>query len=161
MMTTNNLLAKNKADRVLGVKPVQPSLLLGPDAAPTKDDLDVYDADLLPDSFELQGYRFYRQGRKCNKDGCRCQDGDLHGPYWFRRDQVKGTVKYIGTNLPDPVVWAYWACRKDAGAIVADIRELKSRLSILTKLQNQQRLTPSERMVLRELGYRECLINVE
>ena len=35
---------------------------------------------------------------KCGRDGCKCQRGELHGPYWFGYYSRKGKLisRYIG-----------------------------------------------------------------
>jgi hypothetical protein len=35
---------------------------------------------------------------RCGKPGCRCERGQLHGPYWYRYQRVGGRLKstYLG-----------------------------------------------------------------
>ena len=37
----------------------------------------------LPAASGLLRGALVRQGRRCGKPGCRCADGELHGPYWY------------------------------------------------------------------------------
>jgi len=46
--------------------------------------------------FTLDGWTYYQQGRRCGRPGCRCQRGELHGPYWYRRHALSGAVEYAG-----------------------------------------------------------------
>lgn len=38
---------------------------------------------------------------KCGKQGCKCADGELHGPYWYsyRKESGKLKSRYVGKNL--------------------------------------------------------------
>jgi hypothetical protein len=42
---------------------------------------------------------------RCGKDGCKCADGHLHGPYWYAYWSEGGKTKsqYIGKHLPKSV----------------------------------------------------------
>ena len=44
---------------------------------------------------------FVRQGVKCGKTGCKCAEGDLHGPYWYEywREGGKVRKKYHGVKI--------------------------------------------------------------
>jgi hypothetical protein len=49
------------------------------------------------------GHKTYRrEGVRCGKKGCKCTDGDLHGPYWYAywSEGGKTRSKYIGRRLP-------------------------------------------------------------
>jgi len=54
---------------------------------------------MVSDRFELDGHVYIRRGMKCNKEICRCKEGQLHGPYWY----CDG-IRYIGKVLPDEVL---------------------------------------------------------
>jgi hypothetical protein len=50
-----------------------------------------------------EGRVTYRQELvKCGKASCRCAQGQLHGPYWYRYQRVGGRVvsAYVGKTLP-------------------------------------------------------------
>lgn len=50
--------------------------------------------------------RTYRlQSVLCGKKGCKCTDGELHGPYWYAYWSEGGKVRsqYIGKRLPKGV----------------------------------------------------------
>jgi len=53
----------------------------------------------------LNGISYYQQTRKCNKDGCHCEFGKEHGPYWYARGG-DGKIRYIGTELPTDILAA-------------------------------------------------------
>lgn len=38
---------------------------------------------------------------KCGKQGCKCADGELHGPYWYSYRKQSGKLKsqYVGKQL--------------------------------------------------------------
>lgn len=155
----HQVVARNKADKVLGVRPVQQSLLdggdlvLGPTAAPTQERV------RLPTSFYLQGQRYYQQFRRCGRAGCRCvNDDERHGPYWYRRDNATGKREYLGADLPSAVVAAYVSCKLSRRSIQADIGELRSRLAALQKLADAESLSSVNQQLLREMGYNDCLV---
>ncbi len=42
------------------------------------------------------------QGRRCGKQGCRCREGELHGPYMYvalRKPRGKGRLLYVPVEL--------------------------------------------------------------
>jgi hypothetical protein len=45
---------------------------------------------------------FQHEKVRCGKHGCKCAEGDLHGPYWYsyQRDGGKVKSKYVGKKLP-------------------------------------------------------------
>jgi hypothetical protein len=46
------------------------------------------------------------QGRRCGKPGCRCAEGELHGPYWYLSvGRATGTARllYVPASLADVV----------------------------------------------------------
>ncbi len=125
------------------------NLVSPPSAAQTQD---------LPTSFVLQGFRYYAQGRKCSKKNCKCREGQLHGPYWYRREIASGKRKYIGKKLPMVIVACYLA-RKDAqSGLEADINALQSRLQKLRMLQRNEALSQVDKIVLQSMGYSDCLV---
>jgi len=49
-----------------------------------------------------QGGATYRLEKvRCGKKGCKCEKGELHGPYWYGYRRQKGKLKshYIGKEL--------------------------------------------------------------
>jgi hypothetical protein len=53
---------------------------------------------------ETAGNKTYRlEGVRCGKQGCRCFDGYLHGPYWYAYWSENGRTRsrYVGKRLPD------------------------------------------------------------
>lgn len=118
-------------------------------AAPTQD---------LPASFMLEGFRYYTQGRKCGKTGCRCQEGQLHGPYWYKRDTTTGKRKYIGKALPENIVNAYQEIERRRNRLQAEIRNTRLQLRCLQKLERNDPLTTPERVFLKHGGYEDCLV---
>jgi hypothetical protein len=62
----------------------------------------------------LQG-SLISQGRRCGKSGCRCAQGELHGPYWYLSvGRATGTARliYVPASLSDVV--ARWVTLTDA-----------------------------------------------
>lgn len=49
--------------------------------------------------FEYGGDVYELKYRTCGKQQCKCRQGELHGPYWFRNN-----VEYVGKSLPAPLV---------------------------------------------------------
>lgn len=45
------------------------------------------------------------QTRRCGRPGCRCADGDPHGPYTYflPRGQGRGRLRYVPAGLTDQV----------------------------------------------------------
>jgi hypothetical protein len=54
------------------------------------------------ENFELNGIQYKLQPRYCNKENCKCHDGNPHGPYWYAYSW-QGT-KYIGKELPAAIL---------------------------------------------------------
>jgi hypothetical protein len=52
---------------------------------------------------KVNGVQYRLQYRKCGKPGCKCNDGEGHGPYWYSYDG-NSAAKYVGINLPEHVV---------------------------------------------------------
>jgi len=49
--------------------------------------------------FKVDGVLYRQQYRKCGKPGCKCQNGEPHGPYWYSYDG-QSAAKYVGQQLP-------------------------------------------------------------
>ncbi len=54
-----------------------------------------------PRPAELNNPTYVLEYVKCGKEGCRCQKGKPHGPYWYLyvKDRGKTKSKYIGKRL--------------------------------------------------------------
>ena len=42
------------------------------------------------------------QGRRCGREGCRCAEGELHGPYLYitlRQPRGRGSLLYVSAEL--------------------------------------------------------------
>jgi hypothetical protein len=114
--------------------------------------------------FELQGVTYYRQGRKCGKPGCRCTTGDLHGPYWWRRDHA-GKVTYLGTRLPPDVAAARAIHNTLRPTMEAERRELVRRSDdllrqayALGRLIDNRLLDPGDLVIIEALGFGAALV---
>ncbi|MCA1568292.1 MAG: hypothetical protein LC803_22135 [Acidobacteria bacterium] len=49
-------------------------------------------------------HKTYRQEKvRCGKQGCKCANGELHGPYWYAYWSEGGKTKseYVGKHLPE------------------------------------------------------------
>ncbi len=51
---------------------------------------------------KVQGIVYRQQSRKCGNPRCKCQKGELHGPYWYKLDG-SGPAKYVGKDLPEKI----------------------------------------------------------
>lgn len=110
------------------------------------------------ETFDLEGVAYYAEGRKCGKAGCRCQEGELHGPYWYMRDQVDGKVTYLGKSLPEDLTVARQRLVFYAGEVDKTRRRLLAQAEALRRLQTRQHLTDEDRAAIRDLGFGACLV---
>jgi hypothetical protein len=55
----------------------------------------------LPDAGGFLGGSLAEQRRRCGKEGCRCAQGELHGPYAYL--SVAGRMVYVPAVLADAV----------------------------------------------------------
>jgi len=76
----------------------------------------------------------YQKPVRCGKKGCKCNNGQLHGPYWYLK-LPNGKEKYLGKTLPDD----FHQIRNRE--IVQDDRidSLKNKYQKITKLQRELR----------------------
>ena len=111
------------------------------------------------ESFDLEGVTYYAEGRKCGKAVCRCQTGDLHGPYWYRRDQTTGKVAYLGKTLPAELDEARRRLSLYGRDIVAAHSRLLDQAEALRRLQTRQHLTAQDRAAIQDLGFGMCLVS--
>ena len=110
------------------------------------------------DRFWLQGVRYYQQGRKCSKANCKCQDGELHGPYWYARDET-AKVRYLGRELPPEIAEKRAAYNRLFQRMERDRARLSRELDALNRLLLcRDPLNPVEIDILRYMGYKDCLV---
>lgn len=110
-------------------------------------------------TFDLEGVTYYAEGRKCGKAVCRCQSGDLHGPYWYKRDQTTGKVAYLGKTLPPELDEARRRLSLFGRDIVAAHSRLLAQAEALRRLQTRQHLTAQDRAAIQDLGFGMCLVS--
>lgn len=116
------------------------------------------------DSFVLMGYTYYEEQRTCGKPDCKCANGELHGPYWYKRSPL-GTVKYIGKTLPDDLIQARakralleTAIEEQQKKIADEIGHLRAIHDALYRLRYNQDLNAEQRRIIRMLGFGDCLV---
>ena len=56
----------------------------------------------MRDQYRVNGILYRQQFRKCGKPTCKCQEGELHGPYWYAYENGS-PAKYVGQQLPEHV----------------------------------------------------------
>lgn len=109
------------------------------------------------DRFNLEGWTYYQQGRKCGKPDCKCQNGELHGPYWYKRDRY-GTINYIGKELPADVATA----RAWHDILLHDIDKkrhiLLTMYDAMTRLIRNESLTATDRQIIEYMGFGNTLV---
>lgn len=116
------------------------------------------------DSFVLQGDTYYAEERTCGKPDCKCADGELHGPYWYRRNQM-GIVKYIGKTLPDELLrirasraQMEAAIKERQEAVADEIGHLRLIHDALYRLHYNQSLNNVQRQIIERMGFGDCLV---
>jgi len=69
------------------------------------------------------------QPRRCGRPGCRCADGEPHGPYAYftPRPQGRGRARYVPAALAQ-VVRRYLDRGEQAGAVLAEISAINAEL---------------------------------
>jgi hypothetical protein len=68
------------------------------------------------------------QARRCGKPGCRCADGEPHGPYlYFSPRQAGGRLRYVPASLAG-VVRRYLRAGTEAEAALAEISQINAEL---------------------------------
>ncbi len=103
------------------------------------------------DRFELEGQTYYQQSRKCAQ-------GQLHGPYWYRRDQVSGKVKYIGRGLPAEIAAVRATHDAMLSMMVQERRRLLSQADALAWLIGNKPLRDGDRATVTALGFGACIV---
>lgn len=109
--------------------------------------------------FTLDGWTYYQQGRRCGRPGCRCQRGELHGPYWYRRHALSGAVEYVGRELPAAVAAARAAYLQLRGAVEAQRLELLADAAALERLLEGAALDRADQWRVDALGFGACLVH--
>lgn len=53
-------------------------------------------------SFTVEGVTYVQEYRRCGRACATCDNGPGHGPYWYAKQRVGGTVRsyYVGKQLP-------------------------------------------------------------
>lgn len=110
------------------------------------------------DSFSIEGVTYFQQGRKCNKPGCACASGLLHGPYWFTRDHTD-KVTYLGKNLPKDVEDTREARDHMATAMQSEIDELNLKIAAVRRLMMGHALTHDDYLIVKALGFGDALLS--
>jgi hypothetical protein len=69
------------------------------------------------------------QTRRCGKPGCRCADGQPHGPYAYfsPRPKGRGRLKYVPAALTD-LVWRYLRRHEEVDAALGEISAINAEL---------------------------------
>ena len=69
------------------------------------------------------------QTRRCGKPGCRCAEGDPHGPYAYfaPRTQGRGRLRYVPAPLVE-VVGSYLRRGEQVEAVLAQITAINAEL---------------------------------
>jgi hypothetical protein len=69
------------------------------------------------------------QSRRCGRPGCRCADGEPHGPYAYftPRPHGRGRARYVPAALAQ-VVRRYLDRGEPAGAVLAEISAINAEL---------------------------------
>jgi uncharacterized protein DUF6788 len=69
------------------------------------------------------------QTRRCGKPGCRCADGQPHGPYTYfaSRTRARGRLRYVPGPLVE-VVRRYLRRGADVEAVLAEISAINAEL---------------------------------
>jgi hypothetical protein len=83
----------------------------------------------LGDVQEVLAGTLTEQARRCGKPGCRCADGEPHGPYAYftPRPQGRGRARYVPSALAG-VVRRYLRRGEQAEAALAEISAINAEL---------------------------------
>lgn len=111
------------------------------------------------DRFTLEGFTYYRQGRKCGRPGCKCAKGELHGPYWYKRNLESGKVSYLGRDLPQEIA----AARGWHDLLAGDMRRARLALAeafdAVGRLLRGEALSAGDRCIIEALGLGAALVS--
>ncbi len=109
--------------------------------------------------FEMDGFIYYQQGRKCGKKNCQCASGKLHGPYWYRRSTKSGRVHYVGKNLELGIVRAFEARLKNEEKIIEKRLKMIDEYEALGRLLAGESLSASDCKIICDFGLKRCLVS--
>ncbi len=113
----------------------------------------------------MDGSTYYQQSRRCSTPGYRCQSGQLHGPYWWRRNG-SGRVKYLGRDLPPEL--AEVRARRDRlkpamanreRELLTQAAKLQRQAQALHRLYYDKAMLPGDEKIIEELGFGEALVS--
>jgi hypothetical protein len=77
----------------------------------------------LPEAGGLLPGTLVEQRRRCGKEGCRCAQGELHGPYRYL--QVAGRLVYVPAGLAETV-----AQHVEVSSLLRDLLEQISAINL-------------------------------
>jgi len=106
---------------------------------------------------KINGTTYFQQYRTCNKQGCKCQDGQPHGPYWFARDH-NGRVRYVGKNLDNDVLQQQQQMVRASGLLAhlrGDLAALQRRVNVLATYVDGEYLPPQDMALVETILMRE------
>ena len=108
--------------------------------------------------FQLEGWIYYQEPRKCGKENCStCTGGSGHVYWWKRRKKVR---TYIGKQLPTAIEYIRTQLEASQVTITTHIHLLQADINTLSKLKNGETLTKEEKFRLDQLGYGYCLLDL-
>ena len=111
------------------------------------------------DRFTLEGFTYYQQGRKCGRPGCKCAKGELHGPYWYKRNLESCKVSYLGRDLPQEIA----AARGWHDLLAGDMRRARLALAeafdAVGRLLRGEALSAGDRCIIEALGLGAALVS--
>ena len=83
----------------------------------------------LPDVQQVLAGSLTEQSRRCGRPGCRCADGEPHGPYAYfaPRTQGRGRLRYVPAPLVE-VVGSYLRRGEQVEAVLAQITAINAEL---------------------------------
>jgi hypothetical protein len=93
-------------------------------------------AGQLGDIEQVMAGTLTEQGRRCGRPGCRCADGEPHGPYAYftPRPAGRGRARYVPSALAG-VVRRYLRRGEQAEAVLAEISAINAELLARRELQ--------------------------
>lgn len=84
-------------------------------------------------TFNIDGYHFYAQFRRCGKESCKCSAGELHGPYWYKRNLNGGYIHYVGRNLPADIIEKIEKLSSIRGALLQESQRITQEFVFLNR----------------------------
>lgn len=110
-------------------------------------------------SFDIEGITYFQQGRKCNKPGCGCSSGALHGPYWFSRIKATGQVSYIGRHLSEDVIKTREIRGDYMQAMLNELNQARAQVLAMKHLIAGDALSEDEYKIIRLMGFEYVLLS--